>query len=127
MPIQVSLYQQVLGFAVAGEDIQFGEADTQEVVATQGGQQVKVKYARKTAKVVLRGLNYAQVQSLIATAKNNRRSLILSPQRGVDLAIGGQILSQAVLVEANPAPAIAIVAGQYLQDIELTFESLVYS
>ena len=119
-------YLQFDGFAVAPDDVQEGEAETQEVSVLRNGREMKVQLVRKSLTVRLRGITQAQAAPYIQAAQGNKVRMILGSEQGADIYIGAFHIRQAVLIKAKPSLPVNFAGTMLLSQLELEYHSLVF-
>lgn len=128
MPISINPYQTFRGFAIASEDVSYGDGDTQEVKVIQAGRMIGLKYVRRTCTVTLRGLKESEIASLEQEARSNRMSLMTTEVAGENLNFGGGVFKRALLLRVIVNGVATAIAGQRIVDsVQLEFESLTYA
>lgn len=124
--VAVQLYYDFDGIAVAPEDVQFGEVDSQEVSLARLGVVTKTALVRKSVTLTLRGLNTDQSQPYVNQAQRTSLNLIRGRADVRTLTFGLETIEDAVLVKAIPSVPI-LVDGQALYDsLQLEFHSQKY-
>lgn len=126
MPIAVRNYFQFKGYAVAPEDISWGEAASNEVSINRGGTLTTSKLTRYTVQLTLRGLSESQASAFVTEAKANTRRLIRGSATLEDLQFGSKTLEQSVLITAVPSVSIAVAGVGIVEQLQLTYESQVF-
>lgn len=127
MPVSIQLLQ-FEGFAVLPEDIQFGEANSTEILVNRNGAISNFSVARDTLTVTLKGINANQAQGFVDLARNNRQSLVRSgnaPLRTITIA--GKTLINACLIKATPSGTIKVAGLELMESLQLEYQSLFYT
>lgn len=125
--VEVSLYRQIRGFAVAPEDIQVSDGDSLEVTLSRSGTITKVPISRKTVTVTLRGLTEEQAERLVKEADRNRLSLLGGAINAANLNLGSMIIEDVVLVKAVASSPIQIGSSSLVETTQLEFQSQTFN
>lgn len=115
------------GFAIAPDDVTFGEAETKEIEAVQDCVPIKTQFVRRSATVRLRGLTKDQALVFIEQAKNTPKNIVNNVSVGEDLVFNsGVTLQQAFLVKATPTEPIRFNDTWVMPSLELEYHSKVF-
>jgi hypothetical protein len=127
MPFPVQFYHRFKGFAIAQEDVNFNEVESQEIDMVRGRQKMKVTIVRYGATINIRGITKSQAAPFIQEANNSVRVRLFGLTDGEDLVIGTRTLYSAVLIRATPVPIPLGIAGlELLDSLSLEYHSLVF-
>ena len=122
--VQLSTFK---GFAIAPDDVTFGEAETKEIEAVQNCVPIKTQFVRRSATVKLRGLTRDQALVFIEEAKNTPKNIVNNITVGEDLTFNSGItLKQAFLVKATPTEPIQFNTTWVMPSLELEYHSKVF-
>jgi hypothetical protein len=122
--VQLSTFK---GFAIAPDDVTFGEAETKEIEAVQNCVPIKTQFVRRSATVKLRGLTRDQALVFIDEAKNTPKNIANNVLVGQDITFNsGIVLKEAYLVKATPTEPIQFNTTWVMPSLELEYHSKVF-
>lgn len=127
MPIEVKFYHQFLDFAVAPEDVQFGEADSVEVTVNYNGKMIKENLVRKSVTITLRGLTVKQSLKFVQELERNSKRKLTGAFTLETFTIGIERIEDAVLSSVKTSLPIEIQGQKLIETTQLEYRSLKYT
>lgn len=123
MPIAARFYQQFKGFAIAPEDVSFGEAESLDISINRRGQVTSIAIPRRSVTITLRGINITQAQVFIDQAQATPLALVYGSAVLEDITLGGYTVRSAVLVKVTPTLPINVAGQDLMESLELEYHS----
>ena len=127
MPQVTVQLSQFKGYAVAPDDVTYGEAETKEIEAVQNCVPIKTQFVRRSVTIKLKGLTKDQAIPFIEQARNTPRNIVNNVSVGEDITLNsGVTIKDAVLVKATPTEPIQFNNTWVMPDLELEYHSKVF-
>lgn len=128
MPIDIGLYTQFKGLAVAPEDIRAGEAESKALpVVSDEGQLLQSVFKRHSLTITVRGIRSDQAESFLQTAQQANLNLFQGSPQKEDIALLGRTYYQCVLVDAQITQPIRLnQSSDLVEQLTLVYESQVF-
>lgn len=131
MPINVSLFQKVIGgtqYAFDTGDISFGDAETKEVVKNVGTDILSFTLRKRQVTFTIRGANAANITNLYQAREDSILQVVnaTEPVTGEDIVLGGDTIYSAILVDVQAGPPIGIGSTSLVEQVSVVYDSTVY-
>jgi hypothetical protein len=123
MPLNVRVYSTFDEFAIAPEDIDWGEAGSSKVTVVQSKAIVEAKFKRLSLTITMRGILETQAEPYIEKAENAALDIISGTAEKRTIRIGGRTIREAVLVRAEPTPTVKIAGNDVIEELVLEYHS----
>ena len=131
MPINVSLFQKIIGgkqYAFDTGDISFGDAESKNVVKNVGTDILQFTLRKRQVTFTIRGANAADVASLNQAREDSILQVVnaTEPVTGEDIPIGGDTIYSAILVDVQAGPPIGIGSTSLVEQVSVVYNSTVF-
>ena len=126
MAIAVKFYAEFDGFAIAPNDIKWGNAGSSKVSVLQKNAIIEAEFKRLELAITIRGILEAQAEPYINEAEEAALKLVKGTAIMRKITIGGRTIKDAVLISAEPSPTIKVGGDRIIEELVLTYQSQRY-